>query len=1006
MYTLLDPGAVTIRAVTIQTLFADSSWTDPTTASPSHLRDWVCRVWSDTAFADAVTLASPSLADRVHRVCSAAPLPDHRLRRVATSLTRYLLRARSRPTPNGLFAGVAPVLVGSRTRVRWGGDHHAIARPDASWLTALADHLLDQDHDVPVVTATTAQVRGERLLSPWQPGDSSPVEAAPVSVRHTTAVAMALETARIPRSLSEIASTLATTFPTAAPEAITAMLSQLVRHRLLVSAVRPPMSAVDPLGYLLTHLPDRAHEYKRLHSAHALLARHNQSTTGPAEQRRLRRSVTAHPREGSSFPMRLAVDTRLDAHITIPPVVVRAARDATATLAALAANPEGAPEWADYHARCLDVYGPGAVIGVRELTGPAGIGLPAGYRGSHLSLPRPRETERDTHLLELAHTAALEGSVEVALDTPALAQARGDLSATTLPPHLEIRAQVHATTPQALDTGDFTLWVNGVSRAVGTLTGRFAHLDGMDLKNAYRKLPTATAGALAVQISAPPMVDTATNIARTPPLLPCLLVVDEHPPPSGEGEARLVSFDDLAVHIEADQLRLVLRSTGQVIEPLLLSALEPRWYTHPLVRFCYELPRAHTTPHLMFTWPASTRAWVFLPRLRSGRTVVSPALWRLRAADIPEPDADSETWGKSLRELQGRRRLPDTVHLVEGERHLRLDLDQAAHRHLLRAHLRQNATATLAEAPPSEAFGWCGGRAHELVLPMASTTAPRPAPSPNAGTRPTVHLPGTGPWLCTHLHTDPDLHTQILTDYLPQLWQAWEHIPQWWFVRYRDAEGPHLRVRIHAPDQDARTLRLLGEWGQSLRHAGMLHRLTIQTYRPETGRYGSGEAMEAAEKVFVADTRAALTQLELAHHDTTELHALTAASLTDLAVSAASSPPRGMDWLIDHLPRSQEPIDRTAHAYADRLLATASGNAPTAPAHAELRQAWKRRAVALDAYRNRLATPDAINAVLPSLMHMHHNRVLGPHIETERQVRALTRAVVLTRKHARTVEKP
>lgn len=227
MYTLLDPGAVTIRAVTIQTLFADSSWTDPTTASPSHLRDWVCRVWSDTAFADAVTLASPSLADRVHRVCSAAPLPDHRLRRVATSLTRYLLRARSRPTPNGLFAGVAPVLVGSRTRVRWGGDHHAIARPDASWLTALADHLLDQDHDVPVVTATTAQVRGERLLSPWQPGDSSPVEAAPVSVRHTTAVAMALETARIPRSLSEIASTLATTFPTAAPEAITAMLSQL-----------------------------------------------------------------------------------------------------------------------------------------------------------------------------------------------------------------------------------------------------------------------------------------------------------------------------------------------------------------------------------------------------------------------------------------------------------------------------------------------------------------------------------------------------------------------------------------------------------------------------------------------------------------------------------------------------------------------------------------------------------------------------------------------------------
>src|SRR6266487_5232434 len=60
------------------------------------------------------------------------------------------------------------------------------------------------------------------------------------------------------------------------------------------------------------------------------------------------------------------------------------------------------------------------------------------------------------------------------------------------------------------------------------------------------------------------------------------------------------------------------------------------------------------------------------------------------------------------------RRLPRRVYLTEGDRLLALDLDQPGPRVLLRAHLDGGAPAVLTEAPGN--LGWCGGRAHEIVV--------------------------------------------------------------------------------------------------------------------------------------------------------------------------------------------------------------------------------------------------------------------------------------------------
>lgn len=86
-------------------------------------------------------------------------------------------------------------------------------------------------------------------------------------------------------------------------------------------------------------------------------------------------------------------------------------------------------------------------------------------------------TRRDRLLLELAGTAAVEGTRSLVLsgvEIERLEAAAG--KPTCCPPHLELCVQVQAASTRALDRADFRLRVATVSRAAGSMTGRFWHL--------------------------------------------------------------------------------------------------------------------------------------------------------------------------------------------------------------------------------------------------------------------------------------------------------------------------------------------------------------------------------------------------------------------------------------------------------------------------------------------------------------------------------------------------
>ncbi|WP_329382742.1 lantibiotic dehydratase [Streptomyces sp. NBC_01716] len=967
---------------------------DRTADAESCLR-WIGQVWSDEARAGAIELAAPVLAASIRKALIGEGRRS-RMRRIALSLTRYLLRMQFRATPFGTFAGPAPVHLGPSSSVYFGTRHTAFARADASWLHDIIT-ALEQDPDVlrhlRVVADRTCTVRSARITVAHQPGATGPTET---TLRRTRASELALSLAQSPTTVSDLTVKLQGDYPDTPVQTIEDMVRTLVAHRVLLTNLHAPMTCDDALGHLVGQLdrtlrtgaPGSAVQAKAEKLRHVQQLLHQHDRALPDEQRALRAQATAAMNRLTQTADRsLAVNLRPDCSIVLPQEVADEASQALEVIARITPYPNGSPAWRDYLTRFLERYSMGTVVPVRELTDPdTGLGFPVGYRNTVFPRPVLATTPRDEHLLALTQEAALTGRREIVLTEDEI-NALSTGTPTQVPAHIDFTFTVLAQSQRALDEGHFTLSTVGLSLAAGITTGRFLPtLEPADLDQVttvHTALPTLTESAIRAQVSGPPLKIPITNVSRSPLVAPELLSVGEHNPDA------TLDLDDLGVLADAARFYLVSLSTGRIIEPKVMNAVELSSSTHPLIRFVCELHRSHTAVLLPFFWGAASRL-PFLPEVRVGRTVLSPALWRMR--DL----GDGDDWPERFSTWRSKYTVPRTVYLGATDQRLRLDLDVPVHQELLRAELRRHSAAVLHEAPEESAYGWIN-RAHEVAMTFASDQKPALAPAVRASARrDSGRLPGASPWMYVKLYGSAARVPEVLTALPRLLRQDWGTLPAW-FIRYADPDA-HLRLRLRLPGPGAfgSLAQAVARWASELRHEGLIQRVQWDTDHPETGRYGTGDALEAAEEYFVADSTAALRQLSLTM--TPELRpAVTAASFVDIATGFLGSRKAACTWLTQHLPRGDgAPVPRNVQALALRLSEPEIHNALTGfPGGDAVAEAWHARKRTLNSYR-RVLTDDA-DAVLLSLLHMHHNRVAGIDRTAEATCRRIARAAALSR---------
>ncbi|MEV4502587.1 lantibiotic dehydratase [Streptomyces klenkii] len=963
-------------------------------------------MWLREDIRDALSVASPGLCQQIAEVVASDRAEPRQIRRTVLSLASYLLRWQGRPTPFGLFAGVAPAQVSPGPLVEWGHKHRTVARADARWLAGIITRL-HQDPQLlerlAVVANDAGHVRGDRYVVPGSPADEEPTSFAPaeVSVRHTRAVATVLKAAREPIPYRELRALLCEQFPTASADRIDGLLGGLVAQNILITSLWAPMTCLDALGYVCASLDGAA-----AHSIPAIAGlvrelheiRDQVAEPVPAGERSSRPVLVARMRSlNDAVPVPLVTDTALDCAVRIPEQVAVEAQEAVSVLRRLSPYPFGYPAWRDYHARFRARYGPGAVVPLLELVADSGLGFPAGYLGSAYQGAPRLLTERDEQLLRLVQHATLEGG-EIVLTEQLIADLED--GAETIPvPRAEVCFEIHAGSLDAMAKGAFRLLVTGTPRPGSSMVGRFAHLlparEQAQLADTYQ---AAGPDALAAQLSFVPRRRRSENIARTVQLLPNVIPLAEHRAPY-EG---LIALADLAVTADTRRLYLVQLSTGRRIEPRVPHALEAGVHTPPLARFLAEIMTARCSVYKSFDFGAASRL-PFLPRVRYKRAILAPARWLLTAQELPAQDASPEVWEAGFESWRNTRRMPGRITLVEGDQRLRLDLTHPLHRLVLRTRLNAARRLELREAPAPEELAWIG-RAHELLLPMA-VTAPaspklRPALIPIADH---VHLPGRSTVLAVEVHAHPERHDEIVAEHLPELTRSFEIPPPWWFSRHRTLPRPDadqvLFLCLRLPEADAygHAAELVHAWAARLRRNHLIAHLALATYEPQSARYGHGPAMETAYEVFAADAVAALAQIRMASLGGVSPQSLAAAGMVDLAARFAPSVATGLHWIVRQIPQEHGRLDRTLRDEALSLTDPYSPGAPLRPlpGGADVAAAWQARAAALSSYRKRLSEQRDPLTTLPSLLRLHQVRTVGLGQDLRRVTDRLARTCAL-----------
>ncbi|MGW3955376.1 lantibiotic dehydratase [Streptomyces sp. NPDC004752] len=965
-------------------------------------RQWLEEVWR-APVPTALSAASPVLCQRVAEILNGSVTDGRPIRRAVRSVAAYLLRWNHRPTPFGVFAGVAPAEPAQAARILWREEYRTVLRPDSDWLTDVITRL--ESHPALLARLTiaannTGRSRGDRHVVEGMPTDAHTSGYAPIelSVRLTRPVAAVLEAAGAPIPYDGLVHQLARQFPTARPEQLTGLISDLLSKNILISSLWPPMTSVDTLAHLCDELekadassiPDLAELTSQLASIRADMNQpHTAAPWTPSD--RLTQSMQ---RVSSTGRVPLLVDAALDCTAHIPEALLAEAAEAAQVMHQLSPHPYGYPQWRDYHQRFLDRYGNEALVPVLDLVADSGLGLPAGFLGSERARPPYQVTGRDEKILRLLQEAMLDGRRELVLTRATIADLTADHAEPLLPlPRAEIAVEIHAPTLEAVQCGGYRLLVTGAPRPGSSMLGRFAHLLPPSAQTALTdSYATAGPGAVAAQLSFPPRRRRNENIARTVQVLPFTIPLGQHHE-SGPG---VIPLDDLAVTADTRRFYLVRRSTGQHVEPRVTHALEASVHTPPLARFLAEITTARSAAYRAFTYGVAATL-PYLPRVRYKRTILTPARWLLSAEELPGRSAPMADWDKALARWRERLCVPDHLALVEDGQQLPLDLDQRIHRALLRAGVDRNRVVELRESTTAQDWAWIG-RPHQLLIPLANSTPADPPRLPNAAA---PGKPSQSTVLYARLFAHPQRYDEILTGHLPTLLRRFATMPLWWFSRHRDTTRPdsdqHLDLYLRLPEPAAfgPAAQLVTDWADALNSHHLVSRLELAPHPPQTGPHGHGPALDAAHLVFAADSAAGVAQIRAAADDLAAGQALTAASMFDLTVRFTGNADQASNWLTRALPQEHGPIPRDRIALAQALADPDHTALQALPGGPDVIAAWRQRAAALAAYRQQLAPGHNSDNVLRSLLHQHCIRAQPVDPDHERVTGRLARACAL-----------
>lgn len=966
----------------------------------------------------ALAIGSPTLLDKALR---SETDPKERARTRA-SLARYLIRMSTRPTPYGGFAAVSVTEWADRTELRLGSTRTR-TRPDMGWLRGL---LADRERRPEVRAGLRWRAHplialiGDRLIVP---------EGGSVLATEPARMAMTAASDWIGHAELSEAVRAATG---GSPDQVGALIDQLAGAGLLTSDLAPAVTGAAACSgadaFALARRADAtlAEPLRALEEAIVAADAGDPPAAAFGRVRERARATFEHP---ETFQTDLARGLAAEG---LAATVGDECAWAVEVLLRLGPGPGTNGDLAGYTRRFAGRWGVGDEVPLSEVFDPLrGLGPLPHTHGSASVVDPAAQARRAERLSALALESLHDDRRVVQLDPDTIAAlstwpARGGARALSAgsadaPLSLDVSAFLLASDSAAVDAGDFTLVIgpNLGAPVAGRWLGRFADLCGSVGADYFAWLLQAEAqadpGQVAAEVVYLPATARSTNVVVRPTVSRHEVVV------SGRGSAEhQLDLDDLLVGHDGTRLYLRSRSLGVRIRPTARHMLNH--HGAPAVcQFLDAVGQGPTAELTAFDWGASESLPV-LPRVQVGRTVLAPARWLVTVPGWTSTGGvERSALDAALQRASDRWGLPGRVYATVADNRLLLDLTEPDDREQLRREFKTSGgSMRLQEALPDVGDAWLpgpgGGYLTELVISLVRRpSAARPAHGPDdehtssegprvngvavsageaasavrlpapVAVRERLRLPGSD-WLFAKFYAPYDQLTRVLVTDLADLIEMAENsglARRWFFLRYSDPE-PHLRVRWQGePDLLLRhLLPQVTDFAAQLVGAGRVNSLVIDSYDRELDRYGGPSGLEVCEDLFHADSSAVRSLLSLTGVDLTDVTvASTVQLLSGLGLTAAER----VAFYQSQTALTEDPgVGRAAgddyRARKTRLRSLAEPDGvpgPLGASLAALRTAVQSAGATLRRAESEGLLTSSVAKILPSLVHMHHNRMVG-----------------------------
>lgn len=819
---------------------------------------------------EAIAIASPSLYSALKK------RKPEQTEALSISLLNYALRMATRSIPFGLFSFVGTGSWGSKTDISFNLNKvRKRARPDMSWVYNIIQKLYQDEDTFPFLSVRTNPLLRETqdrfflsYLRCLEKDDATPTQNA--SIRATCLVKTALALAKKPRDINTLSSEILKILPELDPLKIQDVLRNLLSQQFLLPSIIPSLLSMSPFEDLLPYLPNGM----ALGSIIEKMKAYNQCPLGKglADLEELHKEMeTIAPTKAF-----LQVDTVYpDSSLYLSTYIHEELSQAAALLWKISPRQALSPMLQAYHAKFMEKYGTHRTVPLLEmLSEDKGLGS---FETTSLRVPEKKPSSFTQQLEKWLHQKWEEcirnHQEEIILsDTTvdhlfSLANEAPPQPQNALP-SMDLFFKIFADSSEQVDRRNFLLLFVQPTWQGGSSMGRFMDLLSEKAKMEFKEWvlleEQLEKKALFVEVSYWPVTGHNANVATHPCFRNYRLDIQ-----AKEEDSCSLSLEDIYVGITHDRFYLTLQDGKREVIVRIGNLLNPSFAPIPL-QFMREVTQSKY--HLLhpFYWGSGKKHAVFLPRVRYGRTILTPAQWNLDAdlfyrEELQKISSKFASWADLWK-------LPRYCFLVQGDQQLLMDRLHPAHIKEISLKLKKGESLHFVE---NIGTPWIQSeRGHhlcEIVVPFLKNPVhiqKTPLESPSY-----IPIPKTqrlkllgSEWTYIKLYLGEEGINRFLTQHLAPFAdqiRKQENVAGWFFVRYRDPE-PHLRFRMRLTEFESLSPLILKLKEQALKwiEAGLIQDMVFTTYEREVERYGGIDLMEPAEVVFCADTLATLSILD------------------------------------------------------------------------------------------------------------------------------------------------